>query len=274
MGITTSQTIQGITDVFFTWQRSNGTNQVIIVPKPNNVTYNPNTTLVPTRERNKLGVSVLLGQITDETTPEIEITWGIKTLTLLAMQYGYAFGTPATTPVTQIINTAIVTQSTYIASESGFEGFGVALDAVSTGSYESPSAPGVIIPLTQQPFATFNPAIPGSFAIGANFAQKYSDDLVGTVSTAKTVTISVPNFIGSGLSLIDEPFTNFALTYNRITSDRTILQTTYDSVVQKADAVSIDAGQETSITYSIVDTSGGCNVPKVQAIGVAQKRRC
>lgn len=270
----TANSIQGITDIFFTWQRSDNTTQAIIVPKPNDTVYNPNAATVDIKERNKLGVSVLAERILDETLPEFELTWGVRTLTLLAMQYGYAFGNPLETPVTEVINTTLVTQSTYVASESGYEGYGVAKDAESTGSYEDPNAPGVIVSLTQQPFDTFNPATSGSFAIGENFAQKFSNDLVGSIVTAKMVTISVPNVVGSGISLVDEAFTNFSLTYNQILVDRSIIQTTYPSVVQKADAVSIDAKQETKITYSVTDSSGGCSVPKVTYLGRAQKRRC
>jgi hypothetical protein len=270
----TANSILGVTDLFCTWQRSDNTMQAILLPKPNDIIFNPNAKTINITERSKLGVLVLAGRVLDETLPEFELTWGVRTLTLLAMQHGYAFGTPAETPVTGTITTIMVTKGSYEASIAGYEGFGVAVDAVSTGSYENPNSPGVIVSLIQQPFATFNSSTAGSFAVGANFALKFSADLVGTITTAKQVTINVPNLVGSGISLMDEAFTNFAFTYNQILVDRSIIQTTYPSVSLKRDGGTIDAKQDTKLIYSVLDSSGGCSVPLITYLGKAQSRKC
>lgn len=80
-----------------------------------------------------------------------------------------------------------IRKALYPAATTGRIGFGVVKDAVSSASTtETDFDP---VQLTQQPWDTFNAATPLSFAIGDNFARKFSDDLV---AAQQVIDITVP----------------------------------------------------------------------------------
>ena len=69
-----------------------------------------------------------------------------------------------------------VTKADYLGTTTGKVGFGIPEDAVTAASTMSEALESV--ELEQQPFASFDPSTPNSFAIGENFARKFSTDLV------------------------------------------------------------------------------------------------
>lgn len=70
-----------------------------------------------------------------------------------------------------------ITRAAYNPSQPGKLGYNIPQDAATDGSYHDFQS-GCTFALTQQSFATFNPLIPKSFAIGANFERHFSADLV------------------------------------------------------------------------------------------------
>lgn len=70
-----------------------------------------------------------------------------------------------------------VKRDSYEASPEGKLGYGIVADADTKASYHDPVTRETVV-LTQQSFASFDPATPKSFAIGANFERKFSTDLV------------------------------------------------------------------------------------------------
>lgn len=83
-----------------------------------------------------------------------------------------------------------VVKGTYAAAPVGKIGYGVVVDAETLGGTTDEN--GQFVPLTQQDFADFDPTDTLSFAIGANFARKFSDDLV---EGRKFVQLAIPQSI-------------------------------------------------------------------------------
>ncbi|NJN10036.1 MAG: hypothetical protein HC836_48500 [Richelia sp. RM2_1_2] len=69
-----------------------------------------------------------------------------------------------------------VTKAEYLGITTGKVGFGIPADATASASTLSETLESV--ELTQQPFDTFDPTELNSYAIGENFARKFSTDLV------------------------------------------------------------------------------------------------
>jgi hypothetical protein len=121
------------------------------------------------------GLETNIGINRTEYKPTLNVTYSGTSLQRAAFQQGYntrRLTTKVTLPITQQ-----ALSGAYPPVPVGKRGFAVTVDTVTSGWTQDPETGGSII-LTQQPFATFNPATPNSFAIGGNFARKYSTDLV------------------------------------------------------------------------------------------------
>jgi len=262
--------IRGLTDSSLKWLKTDGSSQLVVMPTANAFVYDPKYKLEDIFKRNKLGVRVLAQRLLDEAQPEIEFTFGQKTLSVLAMQLGYALDSVASadnTDPAKVIDTKLITQGTYPAAATGTEGKGVVADAVTDASYEM--SPGLNVPLTQVPFASFSSSATASFSIGADNAKKFTSDLIGSVVTTET-----PLPLATALKIVEVDFTVFELRFNQILVDRTILAWHFPSATVKLDASKVDDKAEAKITYTINDDGSGCGVPSVTYLGSAQRRRC
>lgn len=92
-----------------------------------------------------------------------------------------------------------VASPSYAAVSSGTWGFGIVEDAPGDASYLNED--GVSIKLTQQAFAAFVPTTPLSFAIGANGALKFSEDLRGRRFSVDQVAIQIAEMYRLGGAL-------------------------------------------------------------------------
>lgn len=80
-----------------------------------------------------------------------------------------------------------IRRSLYPAATTGRMGFGVVKDAVSSAATTDTGYDP--IQLTQQPWDTFDATVNNTFAIGENFARKFSDNLV---ASNQVIDITVP----------------------------------------------------------------------------------
>lgn len=160
---------------------------------PNNITINPNRQTRKTTRRNPLGESITDDIIQQGSDPTATLTYSGYNFEMLAFSMGKQVETGSydlAQPIQMQVKAA-----TYPAKTTGQIGFGIVADA-DTYASKTDTSPTVVkksVPLTQQPFATFTGTTDNSFAIGANGALKFSDDLVEdkafvTLSVKRTIT--------------------------------------------------------------------------------------
>jgi len=143
---------------------------------PMDMELNENPEVEKMKAPNLLGREATIGLNQKGVDPELTLTYSGRNTELYALSRGRKM--IATANLAGFIPRNMqVSRGTYAAVASGKLGFGVAADADVEGSAISGTS-GLRISLTRQPFATFDPISPNSFAIGANFARKFSDDLV------------------------------------------------------------------------------------------------
>jgi hypothetical protein len=127
-----------------------------------------------------LGNITLLDRYVDERKGTIEIDVDGSDIFTLAFKLGRRVDFQTAQVITLPIRRQ-ATKTTFPASAPGTIGDTVVVDAVSTGTARLPNT-NVYQILTQQPFATFDPLLDNSFAIGAGMIIKFSDDLVNSRS--------------------------------------------------------------------------------------------
>lgn len=215
-----------------------------------------NAQVTPLYLKNDEGIMVPFSMRTDQTQPTFNFTpirddalssslRFLRSLTSGAGSATYAF-------IRQ------VGSATYPAQASGFQGFGAVADDPNVVGYANDG--GVLTALTRQPFATFVPATANSFAIGANAALKFSDDLA---AAKRSVGVTIPYPYTAGASL-GAPMPNFEANIIGVTNDNVDgLRRMFQIFLSNA---TVDLSQSGTLTsgnssqISIVDLSGSCSL--------------
>lgn len=158
---------------------------------PSNITINPNRQTRKTTRRNNLGETVTDDILVQSSDPVATLTYSGFNFEMMSFAMGKQVET-GTYDVVQPFQVQAKT-ATYAAATTGQVGFGVVADAVTYGSKTDVTGAKKSVPLTQQPFATFTGATDDSFAVGANRALKFSDNLVEdgafiTLSISRSIT--------------------------------------------------------------------------------------
>ena len=158
---------------------------------PSNIQINPGRQTRKTTRRNNLGESVTDDIIVQGSDPVATLTYSGFNFEMLSFAMGKQVES-GTYDVTMPFQIQAKT-ATYPAATTGQVGFGVVADAVTYGSKTDVTGAKKSVPLTQQPFASFVPATDDSFAVGANRALKFSDNLVEdgafvTLSISRSIT--------------------------------------------------------------------------------------
>ena len=123
-----------------------------------------------------LGNITLLDRYVDERKGMLEIDMSGSDIFIMALKMGRLVERKTAQSIILPIRRQ-ATRATFAASAVGTIGDTVSVDAVSTGTARLVGT-NVFQLLTQQAFATFVPANPNSFAVGAGMIIKFSDDLV------------------------------------------------------------------------------------------------
>lgn len=121
------------------------------------------------------GLETNIGINRTEYKPMATLAYSGSNLKRIAFQQGYTTRNLTAKIILPITQQALA--GAYPPVPLGKRGFTVTIDTPTSGWVQDPET-GASIILTQQPFATFSPTVPNSFAIGGNFARKYSTDLV------------------------------------------------------------------------------------------------
>lgn len=159
---------------------------------PTNITINPGRQTRKTNRRNALGESITDDIIPQGSDPIATLTYSGFNFEMLAFAMGKEVESSTYTGVTMPFQLQVKT-ATYPARTTGQVGYGVTADAVTYASKTDTTGAKFSTPLTQQPFATFSATTDDSFAIGANMALKFSDNLVEdgafvTLSITRSIT--------------------------------------------------------------------------------------
>jgi hypothetical protein len=166
-------------------------NSIIAGQPPNNLTIENGIAATMKTGVSGEGLETNVGVNRTEYKPTATLAFGRSNLQLLAFQQGYATRSLTAKIIVPLTQQAL--GAFYAPVPSGKRGFGVAVDTPTRGWIQDPET-GLSVILAQQPFATFSPATPNSFAVGANFARKYSNDIVARrafVSLAPTANLPV-----------------------------------------------------------------------------------
>lgn len=215
-----------------------------------------NATVAALKLKNDEGIMVPFAMRTDETQPTFNFTPIRDDALSSSLRFLRSLTSGAGSAIYSF--TRRITSGTYPAQVAGFQGFGATADDANCVGYANRS--GVLTPLTRQPFATFAPATANSFAIGANAALKFSDDLV---SAQVVVGVSIPYPYTSGVSL-STPMPNFKAVLTGVTNDnldgqRRMFQATFSlATVDLSQSGTLSSGNAGQI--SIVDLSQNCSL--------------
>lgn len=246
----------------------------IVIPMPNTATfsYNANIEVVEVPTNTVTGVTVIARLIESMAKPEVSISLPTSPIAM-----AMAFNSEWEEAVAQTIfvtKQQTLTSNTIPAATSGYEGFGVAANAVSTASYINPVDPTKVVQLVQDPdFATFDHATDnGKFAVGANGAIKIANDVVALAPMAQ---FRIPNVL-TVQQFGENTFDTFKVEAKLILVDLSIIQLTFPSLQIKPDSRSFDPKSgSVELVLSSLNDGSTCNYnPTVQYLGSAQKINC
>lgn len=212
----------------------------LVLPTPSGVVYNPGITTIPYKTRSLLGELVTEGEDIDAQEPTLNLTFPTKTLETVGMRLGKRMEV-VTDHDSFVERNNILVRSTSLlgAKKVGQEGWGMVADQ-SSSEASVINADGLSVPLTRQPYVSFNSAIPLSFAQGSNGDSKWSDDIIadGGSSVSYTFPVTAPRAV----VLSENPFLNFAVNIIVILRDLSLMRLEMASASVKLDEGNIDFG--------------------------------
>jgi hypothetical protein len=150
-------------------------NSIIAGQGPTNVTIDNGIAVAMKTGVSGEGLETNIGLNKTEYKSTATLAYSGVNIKRLAFQQGYTTRNLTARIITPITQQALA--SAFPPVPAGKRGSSVLADTPTNGWTQNPET-GASVILTQQPFAGFDPAIANSFAIGANFARKYSTDLV------------------------------------------------------------------------------------------------
>ncbi|MDJ0703191.1 MAG: hypothetical protein QNJ46_07925 [Leptolyngbyaceae cyanobacterium MO_188.B28] len=267
MALPLYKTVKGLTDAVLV--TSSG--KLLVLPTAAGSALNLGQEITEIQSMSKLGERVIVDTYNVARLPSIQLSWQQKNLTLLGMRLGYEFLEQTNVGAKVVANGFRVTIGEYPGAGVGFEGNGMPADQTDSIACWLPGG-DIQKPLQRQPFATFNPAVPESFAQGPDGATKWSNDLV---AAKEYVGFEFPHELASAIRLSEESYDNFRLTMMSIMTDRSLLQWNFPSVSVKLDEGDINLNEpEMQITFRVQDDGSTCLPYDVIYKGQAQRRKC
>lgn len=260
------KTVQGITDASIKTE----TGKLLVLPTAAGSVFNPGQEIQEVEATSRLGEKVIVDTYNLARKPTIQLDWQQKNLQLMSLRLGLEFEQVATANTAKVVsNGSLITKNSYSAAADGYEGNGMPADQAGSVAYVLEES-GTTTELVRQPYASFNPATPLSFAQGANGARMFSNDLIN-----KYVAYEFPHALSNVLQLSETPIGNLSLTLMTIMSDRSILQFNFPSVSVKLDEGDINLTEaQMQVTFRIQDDGSTCLPYEIIYKGTAQRRKC
>lgn len=178
------------------------TARFLALPAPSGATWNEGVEEQVYTQRSQEGILQFDESMVSGRQPVVTLNYSRFTKELMALRLGRLLDDQAIT-ATPWAYSRRLTSLEFPANATGFAGEGMTADTAAASVLDK----GVSVPLTRQPFATFNPATANSFAQGADGALKFSNDLL-----KKWVTVSGTYPVTAADVLTEAPFTIFELT--------------------------------------------------------------
>lgn len=260
------RTAKGVSDIVIT---DLDTDRLLVLPAASEISFNPGVTQQEVMTSTALGEMAIADRYTKEIKPTLKAKFGVNAHPeLLGLKLGRKFTAGTSTLESQRRSGFLVPNSGLVsAATTGLEGFGIAADVESKLSYFDPVTKLSVI-ADQGTFATFDEAAtPLGYAVGANGAMKFGEDLVG-----KYVSFELPiGSITNVLTLAQTPFTNLSVSVVVIDTALVVWHWLFASVTP-------DITSEISLNSSEIDLpffvnyAGGCNLLEVKCLG--QTRSC
>ena len=267
MALPLYKTVKGVTDAVLV----TSTKKLLVLPTAAGSALNLGQEITEIQSMSRVGERVIVDTYNIARLPSIQLSWQQKNLTLLGMRLGYEFQEQTNVGAKVAANGFRIIKGEYPGAAAGYEGNGMPADQAESIACWLPNG-DLQKPLQRQPFATFNSAIPESFAQGADGATKWSDDLV---AGKEYVGFEFPHELGSAIRMSEEPYDNFKLTMMCIMTDRSLLQWNFPSVSVKLDEGDINLNEpEMAITFRVQDDGSTCLPYEVIYKGQAQRRKC
>ena len=245
----------------------NDTGIAIALQATNQVVFNPGITQEVVYASNELGVEVPVRQIVSREDPTIQVTFPRKNLDALSQGLNRKWvKAGSSTPVAvRFIRQFTPTANTTPAATTGLEGF--ALTADPAGARASANLAGVSEALTLDVFATIDPVVDTkSFAVGANGALKFTNDVVGS-----PVVVDVPYTINGLYYLGEQPFANLSLTITLIMDDFKLIQMRFPRAAISQDNATINFAEGgVQATYRSIFDGTRCVPYDLAYLGLAR----
>jgi hypothetical protein len=159
-------------------------NVTFAFPSPETFSISSNIEEKIQMTRNEFGEKVRGGTFKMGEMPELSISYGYVQPEMIAFRLGQRL---AEGTVDTEIPRQVIAADSIPADATGGLYFGIAADPAT--AIASIIVDSISVPLTRQPFATFAPATPLSYAVGANGALLFSTDLV---AAKESVTLVLP----------------------------------------------------------------------------------
>jgi hypothetical protein len=258
-------TIQALTDVSL--KRDNGT--LLVLPTASGAVFNPGIGVTDIMAMSRIGEQVIVDTYSRERKPSLNLDFEQKSVQLLGVRLGQQWEA-LTTSTGHLFNSGFrVTKNDYPAAATGYEGNGMLADqATSIASMLGPDQ--IAVALTRQPFATFVPATPLSFAQGADGATKWSDDLIG-----EYVGYEFAYPLTDILALGDLPDVSFSMRAITMMTDRSLIEWEFPSMTVKLDGGDINMNDpKMQLQFKVNDDGSTCLPYSITYKGQAQRRKC
>lgn len=217
-----NDTIRGIADLVFT---DKSTGDLLVLPKPASFSLieNPIQRRLPTTD--SAGYSTFQGAFKKGYDWQMVLSYANLQPEILQFRLARKFKS-ASNKVVKYSRSIYVYQSAIPAAAST-DLIGFSITADNTAAIASVKEGNISTPLTRAAFTNFDEEVDDQFAIGAAFALKFSDNLIG-----KTVSVQCPYTIPTSLSLSTDVLPRYEVNGTLVTtSNEAIVFTVYDVVV-------------------------------------------
>lgn len=226
--------------------------RVLVTPGVSAVTRNPNIELSDIQALEYGSKGVLRTVSTRTISENLQYTFTLPAVTpeIFSIVAGRALETTSSVERYLSRSNFLIEANEYPAKAAGELGYAVAADAVSQASYLNGELSAA---LTQVNFATLDPAVDTlSFAVGANGALKFTNDLIG-----KSVGYRIPATYTNVTTLGENAFKKFSVDILMIQDDYKMFNIHLPEVDVRRDAGDVTFGQEVQVTVSAL-TAGRC----------------
>lgn len=163
---------------------------------PSNAVIDDNADIEKLVGSDSLGRETNIGNNVKGFKPTLTLTYAGANIDLYALQRGRKI-TRTSFDALVLPKEMKITKATYPGAVLGKVGFGIVEDVATKASIVEDDLD--ILALTQQPYDTFNAATNNSFAIGDNFARKFSSNLV-TAKSLVHIQVPLPNISARTIS--------------------------------------------------------------------------